>query len=117
MNYRSVVAFGQARLIGDVGQKNEALRVISEHIVAGRWDEVRQPTEQELKATSVLEFSIEEASAKMRTGFPIDDEEDYSLPVWAGILPLPVVPQVAIADPRLMNGIGVSESVKRRASA
>jgi uncharacterized protein len=116
MNYRSVVAFGQARLIADAGQKNEALRVISEHIVAGRWDEVRQPTEQELKATSVLEFSIEEASAKIRTGFPIDDEEDYSLPVWAGILPLPVVPQAAIADPQLMKGIAVSESVKRRAS-
>ena len=117
MNYRSVVAFGQARLIADAGQKNEALRVISEHIIAGRWDEVRQPTEQELKATSVLEFSIEEASAKIRTGFPIDDEEDYSLPVWAGILPLPVVPQAAVADPQLMKGIGVSESVKRLASA
>jgi uncharacterized protein len=116
MNYRSVVAFGQARLIGDAELKNEALRVISEHVIAGRWDEVRQPTAQELKATSVLEFAIEEASAKMRTGFPVDDEEDYSLPVWAGILPLPVVAQGPVADSRLMEGIGLSECVRRRAS-
>lgn len=116
MNYRSVVAFGQARLIDDAGLKNEALRVISEHIVAGRWDEVRLPTEKELKATAVLEFAIEEASAKIRTGFPIDDEEDYTLPVWAGILPLPVVPQAPVADPRLVAGIGLSRSVKRRGS-
>jgi uncharacterized protein len=117
MNYRSVVAFGQARLIDDAAEKNEALRVISEHVIGGRWDEVRQPTEKELKATAVLEFAIEEASAKMRTGFPIDDEEDYSLPVWAGILPLPVVPQAAVADPQLAAGVGLSESVRRRADA
>ena len=116
MNYRSVVAFGQAKRIDDAEQKNEALRVISEHIIAGRWDEVRQPTAQELKATAVLEVAIEEASAKMRTGFPIDDEEDYSLPVWAGILPLPVVPQAPIADPQLVAGIGLAESVRRRGS-
>jgi uncharacterized protein len=116
MNYRSVVAFGQARLIGDAEEKNEALRVISEHVIAGRWDEVRQPTEKELKATAVLEFAIEEASAKMRTGFPVDDEEDYALPVWAGILPLPVVAQTPVADPQLTAGIGLSESVKQWAS-
>jgi hypothetical protein len=116
MNYRSVVAFGQARLIDEAEQKNEALRVISEHVIAGRWDEVRQPTEKELKATAVLELRIEEASAKMRAGFPVDDEEDYSLPVWAGILPLPVVAQTPVADPRLVPGIGLSESVKRRVS-
>lgn len=117
MNYRSVVAFGQARLIGHAEEKNEALRVISEHVIAGRWNEVRRPTEKELKATAVLEFAIEEASAKMRTGFPVDDEEDYALPVWAGILPLPVVPQAAVADPQLAAGVGLSESVRRRADA
>ena len=69
-------------------KKTRALRVISEHLIAGRWDDVRRPTAKELKATSVLEFSIEEASAKIRTGQPVDDEEDYSLSVWAGILPL-----------------------------
>ena len=74
---------------------------------------MRRPTEKELKATAVLEFQIEEASAKMRTGFPIDDEEDYMLPVWAGIVPLPVVPGAPVADPRLESGIGVAESVRR----
>jgi uncharacterized protein len=113
MNYRSVVAFGQARLIGDAEKKKEALRLISEHIVPGRWDEVRAPSEIELKATAVLEFSIEEASAKIRTGFPIDDQDDYALPVWAGIVPLEVVPQVPIPDPQLLNELAISESVKR----
>lgn len=113
MNYRSVVAFGQARLIRDAEQKKEALRVISEQVLAGRWDEVRLPSEQELKATAVLEFSIEEASAKIRTGFPIDDEDDYTLPVWAGIVPLSVESEVPIPDPRLQNETAMPESVKR----
>lgn len=116
MNYRSVVAFGTARLIPDAAQKNEALRVISEHILAGRWEEVRMPSEKELKATAVLEFSIEEASAKIRTGFPVDDEEDYALPVWAGIVPLPVQPQVPIPDPQLAEGTELSASVRRLCS-
>jgi nitroimidazol reductase NimA-like FMN-containing flavoprotein (pyridoxamine 5'-phosphate oxidase superfamily) len=88
MNYRSVTAFGTARAIADPAEKTRALRVISEHLIAGRWDDVRGPSEKELKATAVLEFAIEEASAKVRTGPPIDDEEDYALPVWAGVLPL-----------------------------
>ncbi|HKR30554.1 MAG TPA: pyridoxamine 5'-phosphate oxidase family protein, partial [Terriglobales bacterium] len=86
MNYRSVVAFGTARKIDERDKKNHALRVVSEHLIRGRWEDVRQPTDQELKATSVLEFSIEEASAKIRTGPPADDEEDYALPMWAGVL-------------------------------
>ena len=88
MNYRSVVAFGTAHKIDEPAQKTRALRVISEHLIAGRWDDVRSPTEMELKATAVMEFFIEEASAKIRTGPPLDDEEDYHLPVWAGVLPL-----------------------------
>src|SRR5215471_13230602 len=88
MNYRSVVAFGIARKIDDAARKTHALRVISENVIAGRWNDVRGPSEKELKATSVLEFEIEEASAKIRTGPPKDDEEDYSLPIWAGVLPL-----------------------------
>ena len=75
MNYRSVVAFGTARKIDGNEQKTEALRIISDHVIAGRWDEVRAPYEKELKATTVLEFLIEEASAKIRTGPPVDDEE------------------------------------------
>jgi hypothetical protein len=112
MNYRSVVAFGTARLVAGAEEKLAALRCISEQVLAGRWEEVRPPTEQELKATSVLEFAIEDASAKARTGFPIDDDEDYALPVWAGILPLPVVAQEPVADPQLAEGIGVARSLK-----
>ena len=111
MNYRSVVAFGTARLVSDAAAKLAALRCISEQVLAGRWEEVRAPSEKELKATAVLEFAIEEASAKVRTGFPVDDEEDYALPVWAGILPLPVVAHEPVADPRLREGIGVGKSV------
>jgi hypothetical protein len=111
MNYRSVVAFGTARLVTGADEKLAALRCISEQVLAGRWEEVRPPKEQELKATSVLEFAIEEASAKARTGFPIDDDEDYELPVWAGILPLPVVAQEPVPDPRLAEGIGVGKSL------
>jgi uncharacterized protein len=98
MNYRSVVAFGMARKIEDPRLKNEALKVISEHLIRGRWDEVRGPSEKELKATSVLEFQMEEASAKVRTGPPLDDEEDLGLPVWAGVLPLGVAPGTPVPD-------------------
>jgi hypothetical protein len=84
-------------------EKTAALRTISEQIVPGRWDDVRWPTEQELKATKVLALPISEASAKVRTGPPLDDEEDYAMKVWAGILPFRVQPQVPLPDPRL-NG-------------
>jgi uncharacterized protein len=104
MNYRSVVAFGVARKIEDPDQKTRALRIISEHLIAGRWQDVRQPTPKELKATAVLEFAIEEASSKIRTGPPMDDEEDYSLPVWAGVLPLHLQVKAPIPDPRLAEG-------------
>ena len=104
MNYRSVVAFGTTRKIAESAQKMRALRIISEHVMAGRWDDVRGPTQKELKATSVLEFSIEEASAKIRQGPPVDDESDYDLPVWAGILPLTLEAKAPIPDPRLPDG-------------
>jgi nitroimidazol reductase NimA-like FMN-containing flavoprotein (pyridoxamine 5'-phosphate oxidase superfamily) len=113
MNYRSVVAFGTAHKIDEPAQKTRALRIISEHLIAGRWNDVRNPSEKELKATVVLEFSIEEASAKIRAGPPLDDEEDYSLPVWAGILPLSLEAQPPIPDSRLTNGIEVPEYVLR----
>jgi uncharacterized protein len=100
MNFRSVVAFGIARKIEGEG-KVEALRVISDHLIRGRWNDVREPSEKELKATSVLEFTIEEASAKIRTGGPVDDEEDYDLNVWAGILPLSLSPGTPIHDERI----------------
>ena len=113
MNYRSVVAFGTARKIVDPAQKIFALRAIAEHLMPGRWAQVRGPNEKELKATSVLEFAIEEASAKVRTGLPLDDEEDYELSVWAGVLPLRQTPDTPIADPRLLPGVEVPENVRR----
>lgn len=100
MNYRSVVVLGTATLVDDPAEKLAALRAISQHILPHRWDDVRQPNEKELKATSVLKIPIEEFSAKVRTGPPIDDEEDYSFPTWAGVVPLAMKPGVPIADGR-----------------
>lgn len=91
VNYRSVVILGTARLVEDPAEKMEALRIFTEHVMKGRWDDVRRPTEQELKATTVLSLPLEEVSAKVRTGGPVDDEADYALPVWAGVLPLEMV--------------------------
>lgn len=112
MNYRSVVAFGTARKIEDPEQKVRSLRAISEHVIPGRWEEVRQPSEKELKATAVLEFLIEEASAKVRTGPPSDDEDDYGLPVWAGVLPLEVRTGLPIPDGRLIEGATLPEDYR-----
>jgi nitroimidazol reductase NimA-like FMN-containing flavoprotein (pyridoxamine 5'-phosphate oxidase superfamily) len=92
MNYRSVVVLGKASLVEDAKEKLTALQAITEHIVPGRWAEVRQPTPQEMKATSVLKLPLAEASAKIRTGGPKDKDEDLGLPVWAGVLPLSLVP-------------------------
>ena len=113
MNYRSVMAFGTARTIAEAEAKTHALRVISDHLITGRWDAVRAPYEKELKATAVLEFTIDEASAKVRTGPPLDDEEDYALPVWAGVLPLRLAAGIPIDDPRLENGAPPPEHVVR----
>ena len=101
MNYRSVVILGKATLVDDPEEKLTALRVLSEHILPGRWDDARQPNERELKATSVLRVPIEEFSAKVRTGPPIDDAEDYAFPTWAGVVPLEMKVGEAINDPSL----------------
>ena len=113
VNYRSVVVLGTAKQVSDPAEKMEALRLFTEHIMKGRWDEIRQPNEQELKATSVLALPLEEASAKIRTGGAVDEEEDYSLPVWAGVLPLPVTPGAPIPDSRLNAGTPVPSNVAR----
>jgi nitroimidazol reductase NimA-like FMN-containing flavoprotein (pyridoxamine 5'-phosphate oxidase superfamily) len=105
MNYRSVVAFGTARKVADPEQKIKSLRVISEHLIAGRWADVREPSEKELKATTVLELSIEEASSKVRSGPPLDDAGDYGLRVWAGVLPLEIRSRTPIPDDRLIEGV------------
>jgi nitroimidazol reductase NimA-like FMN-containing flavoprotein (pyridoxamine 5'-phosphate oxidase superfamily) len=113
MNYRSVVAFGTACLIEKPEQKMQALRIISEHLIAGRWMDVRSPTEKEIKATAVLEFSIEEASAKIRQGPPLDDEDDYSLPVWAGVVPMKLETKTPVPDPRLPKDTEVPQYALR----
>ena len=100
MNYRSVVILGKATLVDDPAEKISALRVLSEHIIPHRWNDVRQPNEKELKATSVLKIPIEEFSAKVRLGPPIDDEEDYSFPTWAGVIPLEMATGAPIPDER-----------------
>jgi nitroimidazol reductase NimA-like FMN-containing flavoprotein (pyridoxamine 5'-phosphate oxidase superfamily) len=112
MNYRSVVAFGKAQRISDAGQRIKALCVISEHLIAGRWKEAREPNEKELKATTVLEFLIEEASSKVRSGPPLDDENDYGLPVWAGVLPLEIRCRPPVPDARLSEGVAVPDYVQ-----
>jgi uncharacterized protein len=109
VNYRSVVIFGRATLVDDVDEKNAALFAFSEQVVPGRWDDVREPTEAELVQTTVLCLPLTEASAKIRTGPPIDDEEDYALPMWAGVVPLKLVAGPPINDPRLPEGIEVPE--------
>jgi nitroimidazol reductase NimA-like FMN-containing flavoprotein (pyridoxamine 5'-phosphate oxidase superfamily) len=113
MNYRSVVAFGRARRMADPEQKIKSLRVISEHLIAGRWEDVREPSEKELKATTVLEFSIEEASSKVRSGPPLDDESDYGLPVWAGVLPLEMKSRSPIPDDKLIKGVTLPDYIRR----
>jgi nitroimidazol reductase NimA-like FMN-containing flavoprotein (pyridoxamine 5'-phosphate oxidase superfamily) len=98
VNYRSVVILGTAKLVEEPAEKMEALRIFTEQVMTGRWDDVRQPTEQELKATTVLSIALEEVSAKVRTGGPVDDEADYTLPVWAGVLPFETIAQAPIPD-------------------
>jgi uncharacterized protein len=105
MNYRSAIVFGSALPVENPEEKLRALRALSDHLIKGRWQEVRSPSPNELKGTLVLSLPINEASAKIRTGPPIDDEDDYSLSVWAGILPLKMVATEPLADPRLPEGV------------
>jgi nitroimidazol reductase NimA-like FMN-containing flavoprotein (pyridoxamine 5'-phosphate oxidase superfamily) len=111
MNYRSVVVLGTAREVVDKAEKQRVFAALVDHVVPGRASEVRSPDEQELKATAVLGLQIAEASAKIRTGPPIDAEEDYALPCWAGVLPLHLVPQAPVPDPRLAPGTPVPPGV------
>jgi nitroimidazol reductase NimA-like FMN-containing flavoprotein (pyridoxamine 5'-phosphate oxidase superfamily) len=112
MNYRSVVILGKATLVDDPAEKLEALRTLSEHILPGRWDDSRQPNERELKATSVLRVPIEEFSAKVRLGPPIDDAEDLAFPTWAGVIPLEMKAGEPINDPKLDAGREVPQYVR-----
>jgi len=111
MNYRSVVIFGRATPVEDRTEKMSALFALSEHIIRHRWSDVRGPSESELRQTTVLSLPIDEASAKIRTGPPLDDEEDYGMEVWAGVLPLRLVAGPPSSDPRLLPDIDPPEYV------
>lgn len=111
MNYRSVVIFGRAQVLSDEALKMRALKSFTDHVMRGRWEEAREPNSSELRATLVLSLPLEEASAKIRTGPPVDDEEDYGLPVWAGVLPLGLTWGPPMPDPRLEEGMSVPQYV------
>jgi len=111
LNYRSVMIFGKAKVLIDRQEKLTALRAFTEQIIPRRWDEVRPPNVQELKATTVLVLPLQEVSAKIRTGAPIDNEQDYELDIWAGVIPLKLSVGEPIADERLKEGISIPPSV------
>ncbi len=111
VNYRSVVVFAQAELITDEQEAWDALEAFTEHVIKGRWAEVREPDASEMKKTMVLGFSLEKASAKVRIGNPSDDEKDYELPVWAGVLPLKQVAQAPITDPLMRHETPIPDYV------
>lgn len=115
MNYRSVVVFGSARVVDDPDEKLEALRALSEHMIPGRWEDVREPNEREMQLTTVLVLPLTEASAKVRTGPPLDDEEDYELDIWAGVIPLRLVAGIPIDDARLPENRELPEYAVRYA--
>lgn len=114
MNYRSVVMFGNARMVTAREEKLEALRCFTNHVIPGRWEEVRQPTDQELTATSALVLPLEEVSAKVRTGGPIDDEEDYQFPVWAGVVAVRAVTGELTPDGHLLPGVQAFDVARLR---
>ncbi|MEZ4671052.1 MAG: pyridoxamine 5'-phosphate oxidase family protein [Anaerolineae bacterium] len=112
MNYRSAVLFGHGYILENAEEKWAALEVLTEHVARGRWTDARQPTPKEMNATTVVAVPIESASAKIRTGPPGDDDEDYALSVWAGVLPLPQQPLAPIDDPKLAEGIDPPDYIR-----
>ncbi len=107
MNYRSAVMYGEARLVTDENERRDALRAITEQLIPGRWENSRQPSAKEMAATSVLALALGEASVKMREGGPKDEDEDYELDYWAGVLPITMTVGPAVPDPLLREGIEV----------
>ena len=112
MNYRSATVYGSPRLVDDPDEKLHALRVITECTMPGRWDELREPLENEVKKTGVIALEIESASAKISTGMPDDEDADYEIPVWAGILPLKSAFTTLESDDRLIEGVEASDVVR-----
>jgi uncharacterized protein len=112
INYRSVVVLGTCRALDGADRIESALSAFTNRLVPGRWDEIRPPTAQELKATTVLTMDLSECSAKVRSGPPGDDEPDYELPIWAGVIPLRIVADEPVPDPRLADGCPPSAAVE-----
>jgi nitroimidazol reductase NimA-like FMN-containing flavoprotein (pyridoxamine 5'-phosphate oxidase superfamily) len=112
-NYRSVMVFGTAKKVTDIAEKELRLKNFTNGLWPGRWDMLRKMTAQELKATTVLKLSLEESSAKVRTGPPGDDEEDYALPIWAGVIPVQQQVLAPVDDPRLLHGVAVPEHITK----
>jgi len=112
VNYRSVVLFGTGRLVTDEAEKMSALEAVVDHLIPGRWQDARLPTPKEMNATSVVSIQIDEASAKVRVGPPGDDEADYALPIWAGVLPIRATPLAPVRDEVLPADISAPEYVK-----
>jgi nitroimidazol reductase NimA-like FMN-containing flavoprotein (pyridoxamine 5'-phosphate oxidase superfamily) len=112
-NYRSVMVFGTAKKVTDIAEKELRLKNFTNGLWPGRWDMLRKMTAQELKATTVLKLSLNESSAKVRTGPPGDDEEDYALPIWAGVIPVRQQVLAPIDDPRLLPGVTVPEHITK----
>ncbi|MCA3555259.1 pyridoxamine 5'-phosphate oxidase family protein [Aestuariivirga sp.] len=110
-NYRSVMVFGTARKLTDAAEKEMRLRTFTDGLWPGRWDMLRQMTAQELKATTVLKLSLAEASAKVRTGASGDDEADYALPIWAGVIPVRMEVLAPVDDPRLIAGLAPPQHI------
>jgi uncharacterized protein len=108
VNYRSVVVFGTATSVQTVEEREVAMRAFTERLLPGRWAEVRAPTEKELRSIGVLSLPLNDASAKLRTGPPLDDEPDYALETWAGVIPLRTLPGAPVPDPRLPAGTPIS---------
>ena len=115
MNYRSVVLFGKGKLIKDASQKIKAAKAITDHIMPGRWNDTRHPNQKELDSTSFVSVKIEDASAKIRTGPPIDEEEDYLLSVWAGEVPILQVKKQPIPDIKLGGNIDIPDYLRKLA--
>jgi len=112
MNYRSATIYGSPRLVDDPDEKLHALRVITECTMPGRWDELREPLENEVKKTGIIALDIESASAKISSGMPDDEDADYEIPIWAGILPLKSAFTTLESDDRLIDGVAASDVVR-----
>jgi len=112
MNYRSATVYGSPRLVDDPDEKLHALRVITECTMPGRWDELREPLEKEIKQTGIIALDIESASAKVSSGMPDDEDADYEIPIWAGILPLKSAFTSLESDDRLIDGVEASDVIR-----